>query len=85
MIFFLKIKAAAFCEARIMVMNLRPGYYDVFSMAPFKVKSPKSLFAFWHLKRRMVTIIQCTIFIGEGMYLLLISISFSFMAQNEVP
>ena len=46
MIFFLKkIKAAAFGEARIMVMNLRPGYYDDFTMAPFKVKSPNSLFA----------------------------------------
>ena len=80
MIFLSKIKAVAVCEARIVVMNLMPGYYDVFSMAPFKVKPPKSCFALRHLKRRMVTIIQCKIFIGEDMSLLLISISLSLMA-----
>ena len=33
-----------------MVMSLKPGYYDVFTMAPLKVKSLKGLFALWHLK-----------------------------------
>ena len=58
-----------------MVMNLKPGYYDVFTMAPLKVKSLKSLFALWHLKTQLVTIGQCTIFIGEDLYQLLTSIS----------
>ena len=63
-----------------------------FTMAPFKVKSPKSLFALWHLKTQLVTIVQCTIFIGEDIYQLLNSISVrsgprfsSRMAHNEVP
>ena len=64
----------------VMIMNLTPGSYDVFTMAPFKVKSPKSLFALWQF------------FIGEDIYQLLNSISVrsgpmfsSRMAHNEVP
>ena len=64
----------------VMIMNLTPGYYDVFYDA------------LWHLKTQLVTIVQCTIFIGEDIYQLLNSISVrsgprfsSRMAHNEVP
>ena len=39
----------------MMVVNLKPGYYHVLTMAPLKVKSLKSLFALQHLKTQFVT------------------------------